>query len=100
MLNGALGAIIFCLTRMIKDRVTAPKLGEVLLRMVFGGFIGILVSTLLLPGGAITGQYVNTAPGVSLLAFIFGFSLDSFIQLLERLNRMVMDSTRPKDPKP
>ncbi|MFD3190203.1 hypothetical protein ACFMPD_08005 [Sedimentitalea sp. HM32M-2] len=96
VLNGALGAVIYCLTKMLKDRATAPKMGEVVLRMVFGGFAGILVSTLLLPSGVVVGPYVASAPGVSLLAFIFGFSLDSFIALLERLNRLVVESTRPK----
>ena len=97
VLNGALGAVIFCLTKMIKDKSVAPRLGEVLLRMVFGGFAGIVVSTLLLPSGVPMGPYVDSAPGVSLLAFIFGFSLDSFIQLLERLNQLVIESTRPKN---
>jgi hypothetical protein len=98
VLNGALGAIIFCLTRMLRDRATAPKLGEVLLRMVFGGFAGVVVSTLLLPSGVALGPYTGSAPAISLLAFIFGFSLDSFIMVLERLNRLVVDSTRHKSP--
>lgn len=96
VLNGALGAVIYCLTKMLKDRANAPKMGEVVLRMVFGGFAGILVSTLLLPSGVVAAPYVASAPGVSLLAFIFGFSLDSFIALLDRLNRLVVESTRPK----
>lgn len=98
VLNGALGAIIFCLTRMLRDRSSAPKLGEVLLRMVFGGFAGVVVSTLLLPSGVALGPYTGSAPAISLLAFIFGFSLDSFIMVLERLNRLVVDSTKPKSP--
>lgn len=96
ILNGALGAIIFCLTRMLKDKSTAPKLGEIVLRMVFGGFAGLLVSILLLPSGVAFGQFVGNAPGVSLLAFVFGFSLDSFIQLLERMNQLVIESTTSK----
>ncbi len=98
ILNGALGAIIFCLTRMLKDRQRAPKSGEIILRMVFGGFAGLLVATLLLPSGVPLGPYAGSAPGISLLAFVFGFSIDSFIMVLERLNRLVVDSTRPKDP--
>lgn len=98
VLNGALGAIIFCLTWMLKDKLRAPKSGEIILRMVFGGFADLLIATLFLPSGVPLGPYAGSAPGVSLLAFIFGFSLDSFIMVLERLNRLVMDSTRPKDP--
>jgi hypothetical protein len=96
ILNGALGAIIFCLTRLLNDKSNAPKFAEIVLRMVFGGFAGLLVSTLLLPSGVAFGQFAGNAPGVSLLAFIFGFSLDSFIQLLERLNQLVIESVSSK----
>jgi len=98
ILYGALGAVLFCLVRMLDKDQISPKLSEVLLRMVFGAFAGFVVSTLFVPSGVFTGQFSGSTPGASLLSLVFGYSLDSFTALLTRLNQLVVDSTRKASP--
>ncbi len=96
ILNGALGAIIYCLNLMINNDPKEPRFGEVLLRTVFGGFVGLLVATLIIPSAIVSPVYASGAAGASLLAFIFGFAQNSFISMLERLNKLVVESTQRK----
>lgn len=99
ILYGSVGAILFCLTKLIRDKSNAPKLAEVFLRLIFGGFAGFVVSALLIPSGVVPNSIAGSAPGASFLAFIFGYSLDSFVSILERLNQLVMESTALKSSK-
>ncbi len=91
-LNGALGAVIFCLVRAIREPFLLP-LGarEISLRLFFGAFVGYLISALFLPAGLIGTPTVSAAPITSLAAFIFGYSIDSFIGLLDRVNSYVSE---------
>ena len=47
-----------------------------------------------MPSGLIVGQTPGNWPGISLLAFVFGYSANSFIALLEWANRKVLMSAR------
>jgi hypothetical protein len=95
VLYGALGAVIFCLVRALRATHLLPMSGsEILLRVGFGAFVGYIVSALLIPSGMFAGQFSGGAPLASLAAFILGYSIDSFLSVLNRLNGMVLSSTR------
>ncbi len=97
-LHGALGAMIFCLVRAIREPFLYP-LGprDVFLRLFFGAFVGYLISAIFIPAGLL-GQAVGSAtPMVSLLAFVFGYSIDAFIALLNRMNGYVIDLSKPNE---
>ena len=83
VLHGALGAMIFCLVRVLNTSFIVPiTQREVVLRLFFGAFVGYLTSALLLPAGMLGVQVTGPAPLASLGAFIFGYSMDSFWQCL------------------
>ena len=89
-LHGALGAVIFCLVRAIREPFLLP-LGhrDVMLRIFFGAFVGYLISALFIPSGILGTSASGAAPITSLAAFIFGYSIDSFIALLNRMNSYI-----------
>ncbi len=96
-LHGALGAIIFCLVRAIREPFLVP-LGtrDIMLRLFFGAFVGYLVSALFAPAGMLGQPATGTAPITSIAAFIFGYSIDSFITILNRMNRFIVELPEPK----
>ncbi len=91
-LHGALGAVIYCLVRAIREPFLLP-LGprDIMLRLFFGAFVGYLISALFLPTGIMGQPTSGAAPITSLAAFIFGYSIDSFIGLLDRVNTYVSE---------
>lgn len=100
-LHGALGAVIFCLVRAIREPFLLP-LGrrDVILRIFFGAFVGYLISALFIPSGMLGASASGAAPITSLAAFIFGYSIDSFIALLNRMNSYISQLPDQKKAKP
>ena len=98
-LHGALGAIIFCLVRAIREPFLVPfSPRDILLRSFFGAFVGYLVSALFVPFGMLGQTTAGAAPIASIAAFILGYSIDSFISLLNRMNRYIVELPEQKDP--
>lgn len=95
VLHGALGGVIFCLVRSLRRFTVQVSWKEFLLRLFFGGFVGFAVSTLLIPSGLMAIEYTRPTPVASLMAFVFGYSIDSFLAVLNRLNEYFTRSLSP-----
>jgi hypothetical protein len=95
--HGALGAIMYCLVRAIREPFLVP-LGarDITLRLFFGAFIGYLIPALFVPSGMMDPQVFGAAPIISLAAFAFGYSIDTFIRLLDRMNSYVTNLPEKK----
>ena len=91
-LHGALGAVLFCLVRAIREPFLVPFTPrDIMLRLFFGAFVGYLVSALFVPSGVLGQASSGAAPIASIASFVFGYSIDSFIGLLNRMNSYIVE---------
>ncbi len=82
-LYGALGAAIYYLRRLLRTSLPNPPFARVATRVVLGGLAGVLVASMwTAPVG--TGQNLMTLSPF-LVAFLFGYSIEIFFRLLDKL---------------
>ena len=82
-LYGALGAAIYYLRRLVRTSLPTPPFARVATRVVLGGLAGVLVASMwTAPVG--TGQNLMTLSPF-LVAFLFGYSIEIFFRLLDKL---------------
>jgi hypothetical protein len=86
VLYGALGAVLYVLARHFNPFVASLSLPRVLLRITFAMFVAVSISMLLIPANVLSSNIVATPSGIFLLCFIAGYSTDTFIRLLAKLN--------------
>ncbi|MGL4279344.1 MAG: hypothetical protein ACRCS0_03175 [Albidovulum sp.] len=92
-LYGALGAMIFFGRGFLNPDIPDPHWMFFLARLCVAAFAGIAVGWFFENGIKIEGVTTSGgSPGVLLLAFIFGFALDVFFALLERLVSVSTDA--------
>ena len=98
-LYGTLGAGIFFLRRLLRADLPNPPVERVLTRMVLGGLAGVLVASFWTAPIA-EGQNIATLSAF-MLAFLFGYSIDIFFRLLDRVVLSIqkqIDSVDPTTP--
>jgi hypothetical protein len=83
---GILGSVLFFLRRYLNPLHPSPPASRVLLRLCVAGLVGILVGWIWTPTEMFAGTEVAVAPISKLIAaFLAGFSIDVFFNLLDRL---------------
>lgn len=96
MIYGSLGCIVYCIWRILSPTVAALPLGHVALRIAFAALAAMTLSMLLVPSNSLA---VGANPGttlVYLLAFLFGYSIEVFVNTLRNLNQYMSSSLAPK----
>jgi hypothetical protein len=85
-LYGMLGCVLFFMRQYLNDMIPNPYLSRVALRLCVSSLIGILVGWLWNPTQVFAGTEIAIAPlGKLVAAFLAGFSIEVFFNLLDRL---------------
>lgn len=95
-LYGALGTFVFCLWRILKPDVAQLPYCEILPRLVFGAFAGITLSMLFVPANILALDPSAGRPLVYLTAFVFGYSVETFMAALNNVNEVIRQAIRQK----
>lgn len=100
VIYGALGAVIFSLSRHLNAVISSPPLESTILRVLFAMFIAISVSMIFIPSSAFSVGNEISPTFVFLVCFVFGYSIDSFLRLLRRVDAWVSEkvSAGSKEP--
>ena len=96
-LYGSLGAFAFCMWRVLDPQVTRFSIAEVLPRIVFGAFAGLTLTMLFVPSNVMALDPTAGRPLIYLTAFVFGYSVESFVATLNNLNSLIAKATGPKE---
>lgn len=86
IIYGALGSIVYCMWRILNTNVSALGLSYSVLRTVFAGLAALTFSMLLVPSNILTLTVDLNRPLIYLLAFIFGYSIEAFVNTLNMIN--------------
>jgi hypothetical protein len=96
VLYGALGAVLYVLARHFNPFAPSLSLARVALRITFAMFVAVTISMLFVPTNVMSPTIVSTPSGIFLLCFIAGYSTDTFIRFLSKLNTyFAMPAARP-----
>lgn len=90
---GALGSIVYSMSCMLKTNVSNHAFLYAMTRMIFGGLAALTLSMLIVPSNVVTVGTDLNRPLIYLIAFIFGFSIETFVNVLNQLNHYVLQST-------
>lgn len=95
LIYGALGAVIFSLSRHLNVTLSSPPLETTILRVLFASFAAISISMIFIPSSAFSiGQEISPA-FMFLVCFIFGYSIESFLKLLRRIDTGISERLIP-----
>ncbi|MDX8348659.1 hypothetical protein SLH49_11775 [Cognatiyoonia sp. IB215446] len=86
IIYGALGSIVYCMWRILNTNVSALSLSYSVLRTVFAGLAALTFSMLLVPSNILTLTVDLNRPLIYLLSFIFGYSIEAFVNTLNMIN--------------
>jgi hypothetical protein len=85
-LYGLLGCVLFFMRQYLNDMIPNPYFSRVALRLCVSALVGILVGWLWNPTQVFAGTEIAVAPlGKLVAAFLAGFSIEVFFNLLDRL---------------
>lgn len=97
VIYGCLGSIVYCMWRVLTPAVAPLGFFYTTLRVAFAGLAALTLSMLLVPSNTLAmGADVNR-PFIYLLSFIFGYSIEAFVNTLNGLNRSLAASLAPRD---
>lgn len=91
-LYGLLGATVFQMRAILNPLVPLPSPERLFLRLALGGFAGISIFLVFGPAPQKIFEGSSSVIGSFGLAFLFGFSIDVFFTILDRLVGMVSQS--------
>ena len=95
LIYGALGAVIFSLSRHLNVTLSSPPLETTILRVLFASFAAISISMIFIPSSAFSiGQEISPT-FMFLVCFIFGYSIESFLKLLRRIDTGISERLIP-----
>jgi hypothetical protein len=86
IIYGALGSIVFSIWRVLNPNASSFNLFHSLIRMIFAGLAALTFSMLLVPSNIIAVGVDLNRPVIYLLCFIFGYSIETFVNTLNLLN--------------
>ncbi|MEM6312164.1 MAG: hypothetical protein AAF754_19220 [Pseudomonadota bacterium] len=89
IIYGALGSIVYCMWRILNTNISALGLSYSVLRTVFAGLAALTFSMLLVPSNILTMSVDLNRPLIYLLSFIFGYSIEAFVNTLNMINTYV-----------
>lgn len=89
MIYGALGALTYCLWRTLTPRVSSLGFWHPVMRMVFAALAALTISMIFIPANIITLDQNAQKPLIYVISFIFGYSIEGFIRLLNKMNATI-----------
>lgn len=89
VLYGSLGAVVYLIVRILEKPSKSISLKFAALRVFFGAFVGYSVAGVIIPSGIYSMAPGNLAPFAMLVAFVLGYSVESFIALLDAVNGLI-----------
>lgn len=81
---GALGAILLTMRVYTSPILPEPRKFRTIARILMGGFVGIIVGWFWSPKSDELFEFANISLGLFTVAFLFGYGIDVFMNLLER----------------
>lgn len=98
IIYGALGSIVYCLWRVLHPTVSPLGFLYTVTRTVFAALAALTLSMLLVPSNILTAGVEMNRPLVYLLSFVFGYSVEVFINTLNMINSYFLQNltTRPR----
>ncbi|MFV0302484.1 MAG: hypothetical protein ACK5IP_16720 [Paracoccus sp. (in: a-proteobacteria)] len=86
IIYGALGSIVYCGWRLLSSEVAPLRLDYALLRTAFAALAALTLSMLFIPANVFSIGTQVSNPLVYLIAFVLGYSIETFVRTLNRLN--------------
>lgn len=86
ILYGMLGSIVYCMWRVLNPSVAPLGFFYSFMRTIFAGLAAMTLSMLLVPSNILTAGVELNRPLIYLLSFIFGYSVEVFINTLNMFN--------------
>lgn len=83
-LYGAMGAVLYQMRMMLDPLLPNPAIGRLVHRVFLGALAGIVLSWFFTPDDLLTSEVAGLGFTIFGLAFLFGFSLEVFFDLLDR----------------
>jgi hypothetical protein len=99
IIYGALGSIVYCMWRLLNPATSPLGFWYTLLRTSFAGLAALTLSALIVPSNTLAMGTEVTRPFVYMLSFIFGYSIEAFVNTLNSLNRVLVTSIGPREKK-
>ncbi len=93
---GALGSIVYCMWRLLNPATSPLGFWHTLLRAAFAGLAALTLSALIVPSNVLAVGTEVTKPFIYLLSFIFGYSLEAFVNTLNALNQVLLARIGPR----
>ncbi len=86
ILYGMLGSIVYCMWRVLNPSVAPLGFFYSFMRTIFAGLAAMTLSMLLVPSNILTAGVELNRPLIYLLSFVFGYSVEVFINTLNMFN--------------
>jgi hypothetical protein len=96
ILYGALGSIVYCMWRVLNPNVSGLGFIHPVMRTIFAGLAALTFSMLLVPSNILSVGVDLNRPLIYLLSFVFGYSIEAFVNTLNVLNTYVSGSIAVK----
>ena len=96
IIYGMLGSIGYCMWRILNPATAPLGFLYTLLRTAFAGLAALTLSMLIVPSNTLSIGADISRPLVYLVSFIFGYSIEGFVNMLNNLNRYLSTSLAPK----
>ena len=86
ILYGMLGSVVYCMWRVLNPSVAPLGFFYSFMRTIFAGLAAMTLSMLLVPSNILTAGVELNRPLIYLLSFVFGYSVEVFINTLNLFN--------------
>ena len=98
-LYGALGAVLLTLRVMVNPAIPSPAPSRTAIRVVLGALVGVIIGWFWSPKSDDFFEVANISVGLFTIAFLFGYGIDVFFGILERVILSISDLfDRPLSP--
>jgi len=84
---GMMGSVMYCLWRILNPPTAPLDFLYTFMRTAFAGLAALTLSMLILPANVLSLPFETTRPAIYLVAFLFGYSIETFVNYLNALNR-------------
>jgi len=103
IIYGALGSAVYSIWRILSPNVSGIGFFQSVMRMIFAGLAALTFSMLLVPSNVLSFGAELNRPVIYLIAFVFGYSIEAFVNTLNTLNSFFssnLSARKTKDVKP
>lgn len=93
-LYGSLGALVYHMRLIVDPLRPNPRPSRLLHYVALGGLAGVILTWLLTPGSLFADRVAVLGLNLFVVAFLFGYNLDSFFSTLDRYVALSADASR------